>query len=41
VLENGNVISTGKAVAGQEVFLAVPDAKLWSPETPHYTIWKF
>jgi beta-galactosidase/beta-glucuronidase len=35
VLENGNVISTGKAVAGQEVFLAVPDAKLWSPETPH------
>ena len=35
VLDNGNVISTGKAVAGQEVFLAVPDVKLWSPETPH------
>jgi len=35
LLENGNVISTGKAVAGQEVFLAVPDARLWSPETPH------
>ncbi len=35
LLENGNVISTGKAVAGQEVFLAVPEAKLWSPETPH------
>ena len=33
--ENGSLISTGKAVAGQEVFLAVPDAKLWSPETPH------
>ncbi len=30
----GQVISSGKAVAGQSVELAVPDAKLWCPETP-------
>ncbi len=34
VLENGKVISTGKAVAGQEVLVPVADAKLWSPESP-------
>ncbi|SHJ81019.1 Glycosyl hydrolases family 2, TIM barrel domain [Tangfeifania diversioriginum] len=34
VLENGNVVSTGKAAAGQEVLVSVPDAKLWSPESP-------
>jgi beta-galactosidase/beta-glucuronidase len=34
VIEDGNVISTGKAAAGQEVLVAVPEAKLWSPESP-------
>jgi len=34
VIENGQVISTGKAAAGQEVFVAVPNQKLWSPESP-------
>ncbi|MFW6289901.1 MAG: glycoside hydrolase family 2 protein [Mariniphaga sp.] len=34
VLDNGTVVSTGKAVAGQEVLVNVPDAKLWSPESP-------
>lgn len=30
----GNVVSSGKAVAGQTVDLAVTGAKLWSPESP-------
>ena len=34
VLENGSVAGTGKAVAGQEVQVSVPGAKLWSPESP-------
>ena len=34
IIDGGRVISSGKAVAGQEVLLAVPDAKLWSPESP-------
>lgn len=34
VLEDGNVVGTGKAAAGQEVLVAVPHAKLWSPESP-------
>ncbi len=34
VLENGNVVGTGKGVAGQEVLVSVPNAKLWSPESP-------
>ncbi|MHA8072185.1 glycoside hydrolase family 2 protein [Aquirufa ecclesiirivi] len=34
VLENGNVISSGKAAAGQDVLVAIPNAKLWSPESP-------
>jgi beta-galactosidase/beta-glucuronidase len=34
VLDNGKVVGTGKAVAGQEVLVSVPDAKLWSPESP-------
>jgi beta-galactosidase/beta-glucuronidase len=34
VLENGNMVGSGKAAAGQEVLVAVPDAKLWSPESP-------
>ncbi|MBT4400254.1 MAG: beta-galactosidase, partial [Bacteroidetes bacterium] len=34
VLDDGKIISTGKAAAGQEVLIAVPDAKLWTPESP-------
>ena len=34
VLEKGKVIGTGKAAAGQEVLVSVPQAKLWSPESP-------
>lgn len=34
VLDNGEIISTGKAVVGQEVFVNVSNAKLWSPESP-------
>lgn len=35
VIENGKVIGTGKAAAGQEVLVPVPAAKLWSPESPY------
>lgn len=34
VMEEGNVISTGKAVVGQEALISVPNAKLWSPDSP-------
>jgi beta-galactosidase/beta-glucuronidase len=34
VLENGNEISAGKAVAGEKVLVDVPNTKLWSPESP-------
>jgi beta-galactosidase/beta-glucuronidase len=34
VLENGSVVGAGKAVAGNEVLVSVPNAKLWSPESP-------
>ncbi|RXK48736.1 glycoside hydrolase family 2 protein [Aquirufa rosea] len=34
VLDNGNVISSGKAAVGQDVLVAIPQAKLWSPESP-------
>ncbi len=34
VLENGQVIGSGKAAAGQEVLVNIPGAKLWSPESP-------
>ena len=34
VLDNGKIIGSGKAAVGQEVLVAVPDAKLWSPESP-------
>jgi beta-galactosidase/beta-glucuronidase len=34
VMDNGKLIGTGKAVVGQEVTVAVPNAKLWSPESP-------
>lgn len=35
VFDNGKIIGTGKASAGHEVFVSVPGAKLWSPETPY------
>lgn len=34
VLDKGKVISSGKSSVGQEVLLEVPQAKLWSPESP-------
>ena len=34
VLDQGKVVGAGKAANGQEVIVAVPDAKLWSPELP-------
>ena len=34
VLDKGQVVNKGLASAGQEVLLAVPSAKLWSPESP-------
>jgi beta-galactosidase/beta-glucuronidase len=34
VLDNGKIIGSGKAALDQEVLVAVPDAKLWSPESP-------
>lgn len=34
VLENGNVISSAKAVSCQTMDLYIPNVKLWSPESP-------
>lgn len=34
IIDGGKVIGTGKAAVGQEVLVSVPDAKLWSPESP-------
>lgn len=34
VLDNGKVVSTAKAAAGQQVLVPVANAKLWSPESP-------
>lgn len=34
ILENGKIISQGRGIAGHEVLLPVPEAKLWSPESP-------
>lgn len=39
VLDGDKVVSTSRAVAGQELIAMVPTAKLWSPETPFlYTL---
>lgn len=35
VLDNVKVIGKGLAVAGEEVLVAVPNARLWSPEDPY------
>jgi beta-galactosidase/beta-glucuronidase len=34
ILDGNTVISSGKGISGSEVLLSVPEAKLWSPETP-------
>ncbi|ALM50091.1 beta-galactosidase [Flavobacterium psychrophilum] len=34
VLDGGKVIASAKSVAGQSLDIAVPNAKLWSPESP-------
>lgn len=34
ILDNNKLVSSAKAVAGQCIDLAIPDAKLWSPESP-------
>jgi beta-galactosidase/beta-glucuronidase len=34
ILDQGKVVSSGKAVACQEALLTVPDARPWSPESP-------
>jgi beta-galactosidase/beta-glucuronidase len=34
ILDKGKLISQGKGIAGHEVLLSVPGAKLWSPESP-------
>ncbi len=34
ILDKGKIVNSGRSSAGQEVLLAVPQAKLWSPETP-------
>ena len=34
VLDGASMIATGKSAAGQNVDLSVPNAKLWSPESP-------
>lgn len=35
LLDGGRTVATGRAAAGQTVDLSVPDAKLWSPDSPH------
>lgn len=34
VMNKGTLIGTGKAAAGEEVLIGIPDPVLWSPETP-------
>ncbi|MGE5496996.1 MAG: glycoside hydrolase family 2 protein, partial [Syntrophothermus sp.] len=35
VFDNGNAVSAGKALCGQDVLLKIPSVKLWSPENPY------
>jgi len=35
ILESGKVIAQAKGIVGQEILLSVPEAKLWSPESPY------
>jgi beta-galactosidase/beta-glucuronidase len=34
ILDNGRILSSGRAAANEEVMLGIADAKLWSPESP-------
>ncbi|MBN1789217.1 MAG: beta-galactosidase [Bacteroidales bacterium] len=34
IMDKGKLVSSGRSSSGQEVLLAVPQAKLWSPESP-------
>jgi beta-galactosidase/beta-glucuronidase len=34
-LEGKKVVAKGKGISGQQILLSVPDAKLWSPESPY------
>jgi beta-galactosidase/beta-glucuronidase len=34
VFEEGKLIGTARAAAGQEALVSIPDARLWSPESP-------
>lgn len=34
VMDNGRIIGMGKAAAGEEMLVSLPEMKLWSPETP-------
>jgi len=34
VLNKGALVATGKSAPGQEILVGIPDASLWSPETP-------
>jgi len=34
VFDKGKLVSTSKAAVGQDVLVAVPEAKFWSPESP-------
>jgi beta-galactosidase/beta-glucuronidase len=34
VLDNGQVVGTGRAAAGQEVLVSIANARLWSPDSP-------
>jgi len=34
VLDNGKIIGSGRAAAGEEVLVSLSEMKLWSPETP-------
>ncbi len=34
VFEEGTLIGTARAAAGQEALVSIPDARLWSPESP-------
>jgi len=34
VLNKGALVATGKSAPGQDILVGIPDASLWSPETP-------
>jgi beta-galactosidase/beta-glucuronidase len=34
IFDEDKIVGSGKAIAGQEVLVSIPNAKLWSPENP-------